>query len=352
MRYTIHDIARELGVSARTIGRVVNDQSGVGAATRERVEAFIQKVGYQPHSAARSLRSQKFDSVGVAMACPPEDSPLSQELLSWLFAELYDVFGLNGDFIGFDFNPPTKLGVRDYARGIWQMRYGACLFVGPFLHNDPIIKRVHEQNSPYLALTRFDSVENGCFGAVDYVQAAYLSTRYLLERGHKRIGMLQGFNGYIAGSERKEGYLKAYKEFGIEADPSLIFPVLFSAESLCNNTRKMLSDPSVTAFVECSGAENALSVREGARQAGRILGGEVEFVVWTYTCNASVMAEAKAHVWVPLRESITEAIALLGDWYYGRRSEPFQVIYPPVLYETPSDTEIPPSKPVFTISNS
>ena len=63
----MEDVAREAGVSGQTVSRVVNARGYVGAATRERVEAAMQSLGYRPTSAARALRSGRFRTIGVVM---------------------------------------------------------------------------------------------------------------------------------------------------------------------------------------------------------------------------------------------------------------------------------------------
>jgi hypothetical protein len=129
-RYTIHDIAHELGVSARTISRVMNNQAGVGKATRKRVEEFIREVNFHPHSGARSLRRQRLDCIGVAVTSPPNIIPVSNDVLTWLFFELNRIFNA-GEFIGFDMNPPLREDQYDYARGVSEQRFGACVVAGP-----------------------------------------------------------------------------------------------------------------------------------------------------------------------------------------------------------------------------
>ncbi|MBT2485224.1 MULTISPECIES: LacI family DNA-binding transcriptional regulator [unclassified Microbacterium] len=63
----MEDVARAAGVSGQTVSRVVNARGYVGAATRERVEAAMQSLGYRPNSAARALRSGRFRTIGVVM---------------------------------------------------------------------------------------------------------------------------------------------------------------------------------------------------------------------------------------------------------------------------------------------
>src|SRR4051794_16627855 len=61
------DVAREAGVSGQTVSRVSNGRSNVDEATRSRVLAAMQKIGYRPNSAARALRSGRFRTIGVIM---------------------------------------------------------------------------------------------------------------------------------------------------------------------------------------------------------------------------------------------------------------------------------------------
>jgi DNA-binding LacI/PurR family transcriptional regulator len=64
---SMEDVAREAGVSGQTVSRVVNARGYVGPATRDRVHAAMQRLGYRPNSAARALRSGRFRAIGVIM---------------------------------------------------------------------------------------------------------------------------------------------------------------------------------------------------------------------------------------------------------------------------------------------
>lgn len=348
-RSTIHDIARELGVSARTVSRVLNDLPGVSPKTRTRVAAYIQEAGYQPHSGARSLRSHKIDCIGVSLASPPEVVPLSQDLLGWLFGELYRLFGIHGEFISFDLHTTPVNGVRDYARGIWQQRFGATVLAGAFANDDTILRRVHLSGHPYVALARLDSMPEANSASVDYEEGAFLSTQFLLSRGHRRIGMLMAMQGYQPGTDRLRGYRRAHEHAGVPVDETLIRPTPFRAGELATLTHRMLGDHSVTALVDCSGTEDSGSLRTGASRCGRVLGKDVEVVMWTYTYGTTVMAEAAAHLWLPVREASGEGLERLAAMVYGKSSEPFQVMYRPQLMLPPYDAEIPLRQPVFTV---
>lgn len=142
--WTIHDIARVAGVSAKTVSRVVNGEAGVGDATRAQIASIIHEVGYHPHMGARSMRSRKRDCIGVALSAPVNEAPLSQSMFVWLFNLLYTQFGTQGNFICFEPNTFPTGGDWEYATGLWQQRYAACVICGPLATNDTVVRRIHE----------------------------------------------------------------------------------------------------------------------------------------------------------------------------------------------------------------
>ncbi len=62
---TLHDVARKVGVSPRTVSRVVNGESGFSQATAERVQAAIEELGYRPNLLARSLITKRSNTIGL-----------------------------------------------------------------------------------------------------------------------------------------------------------------------------------------------------------------------------------------------------------------------------------------------
>ncbi|MCP4639595.1 MAG: LacI family transcriptional regulator [bacterium] len=337
------------GVSAKTVSRVVNREQGVGEATRARIERIIEEVGYHPHMGARTMRSRPRDSIGVTLAAPPSDVPLSQALMLRMFTELYRIFGSKGEYVCLDLNPYERSPQGDYARGLWEQRYWGCIICGPLPVDDQTVLRVHRSGAPYLVLGRALDLDECSCGTVDFEEGAYLSAKFLLERGHTAIAMLKGLDGYQPNIERRRGYIRAMEEAGVEPRPELIRPVLFNSRDLVSATHRVLREPDVTALIDASGAEDAASIRDGARRAGRTLGGNCEVVSWTYTYNAAVLNEASAHLWLPVIEAAIEGMEALAEWFRGTRDEPVHVVYRPTLHETVSREEIPKPRPFFEV---
>ncbi len=77
-RVTIHDVARESGVSVATVSKVINGRYGVSQATAARVQTVIDSLGYESSLVARSLRSLRTNVIGILVA---EFEPFSTEIL-------------------------------------------------------------------------------------------------------------------------------------------------------------------------------------------------------------------------------------------------------------------------------
>ena len=70
-RPTIKDVAARAQVSLKTVSRVINDESGVHASTREKVKRAVDELGYQPDSSARSLRTAQSYAIGLFSGAVP-----------------------------------------------------------------------------------------------------------------------------------------------------------------------------------------------------------------------------------------------------------------------------------------
>lgn len=345
--WTIYDVAREAGVSAKTVSKVLNEKEGVAEKTRARIREIIERVGYEPHIGARSLRGGGTACIGVTLPVPLNVVPISEEALLWIFGRLLKLFGSRGEYICFDINPYGNALDEDYARGLWQQLYRGCVVAGPLPLDDTRAKRIHEWGAPYLVLSRLDGFPELSCATVDFEQGAYESTKFLIARGHKRIAMLKAFSGFQPGIERRRGYLRALEEAGLEPDETLIRAVSFDARDVTRRVHRLLLDREVTALIDCSATEDGTALRNGARRAGRTPGKDFEVLTWSYREDEAVLPEACAQMWLPQYDATGEGFDELAAWFYGERQGPIQVIYRPTLLENVPETEIARPRRLF-----
>jgi LacI family transcriptional regulator len=338
-RSTIHDVAKAAGVSIKTVSLVVNDKPGVGQKTRERVQKSVDCLSYRPHPAAQALRSHVARAVGVVFPAPRAAVPMSRSLQTWMYDELVRVFGSRGHYVTFDYSVWGGDENTDYSRGLWEQAFGPCVVAGPLASDDTIIERIHNAGFPYIAMSRLDRFPACSCATVDYEKAAYESARFLIKRGHRKIGLLQGLPQYQPGAERLRGYRRAMETAGLEFDESLIASVSFEESVLREATAKLLQRKTVTAVIEASGWEDSMALREGMHLADRKPGEDVDVVAWTYVSDSTIFPEACAHVWLPMWEAAKEGLHELAQWIEGLREGPIHIVRDPILRRGGSSSE-------------
>ncbi|KAF5992183.1 LacI family DNA-binding transcriptional regulator [Streptomyces sp. WAC00263] len=217
---TIHDVAREAGVSRGTVSRVLNGGHYVSPAAQEAVNAAIRRTGYVVNRHARSLITGRSDSIGFLLTEPQErffEDPNFNVLLR----------GCTQALAGHDIPLLLMLaGTEDERRRI--TRYITAGHVDGVLlvsshSGDPIAEQLREAGVPLVACGK----PIGLGSKVSYVAAddrdgARDMVKHLVSLGRRRIGMVTGPLDTPGGVERLAGYREVLAEAGIEADDRLV----------------------------------------------------------------------------------------------------------------------------------
>jgi DNA-binding LacI/PurR family transcriptional regulator len=217
---TIHDVAREAGVSRGTVSRVLNGGHYVSPAAQEAVNAAIRKTGYVVNRHARSLITGRSDSVGFLLTEPQErffEDPNFNVLLS----------GCTQALAAHDIPLLLMLaGTEDERRRI--TRYITAGHVDGVLlvsshSGDPVAEELRKAG---VALVQCGK-PMGLSSKVSYVAAddrdgARDMVRHLLSLGRRRIGMVSGPLDTPGGVDRLAGYKEVLTQAGVEIDERLI----------------------------------------------------------------------------------------------------------------------------------
>jgi DNA-binding LacI/PurR family transcriptional regulator len=214
---TMNDVAREAGVSLKTVSNVVNDYPYVRPQTRERVENAIQRLGYQMNISARNLRRGRTGVIGLAL--PELAMPFMAELAEKFMVEaeqrgLRVIVELTG-------NDRTK--ERTVLTGPDRSMTDGLLYYPEVLTKEDF----EALDIPYPLVLLGESIFTQ---RVDHVtmantEAAQAATRHLLSCGARRIALLgyRNWDEENAGSLRYTGYATALKEAGLVPAPELLW---------------------------------------------------------------------------------------------------------------------------------
>ena len=214
-RPTIADIAQRAGVTKAAVSFALNGQPGVSAATRERILAIAQEVGFQPNSAARALTAGKAEAFGLVIDRPARTlgiEPFFMQLVSGIQAELSE----HQVTLLFTVTEDTDAEIALYRRW-WQQRRVDGVFVVDLQVDDRRIGVLEELRMPAVVIGTPRG--SGTLPAVWQDDRARVETvvGYLAGQGHRRIARVGGRAEYWHSALRREAFASVAAVAGLDA---------------------------------------------------------------------------------------------------------------------------------------
>jgi LacI family transcriptional regulator len=218
----IQDVARAAGVSVSTVSRVLNGRYDVSAETYQRVRGIIDDLGYSSSLAAKSMRSQHTNLIGVIIF----DLNLSfclevvRGIDQMVKAHGYDLMIYSSNRINHRDDPSWERKVVAQLNG---SIVDGILVVTPNTINLPT-------NYP---LVTIDPCDGGNFPSVLATnrEGAFEAVKYLIDLGHRRVGFISGRPSLLSARQRRQGYEDAHVQAGVPLLPELSVEGDYSRES-------------------------------------------------------------------------------------------------------------------------
>jgi LacI family transcriptional regulator len=257
-RVTIADVARHAQVSKTTVSHVISGKRPVAALTRVNVERAISTLGYRPDGLARSLRTRRTHT--VALIVPDLTNPFYPALARGLEE------GEGADYRTFicssDGRPERE---RAFLEDVCDRRVDGIVLDSFHLTVDEL-HRVTGGRLPVVWIGGTPMEHPG----VDSVRpndelGAREATQHLIDRGHRRIGMIDGPAG--SGSSRRDGFRRALADAGLPSYPE---PPVRSDWTRAGGRvamRRLLESRQRPTAVFCSNDLTAFGALDGARDA-------------------------------------------------------------------------------------
>ncbi|WP_229068271.1 LacI family DNA-binding transcriptional regulator [Actinoplanes sp. DH11] len=203
-RTTLADVAAEAGVSVALASIVMRGAAGAGAATRQRVLDVAQRLGYQPDSRARLLRSGRTRLLGVVFDVR---HPFHSDLLTGF----YDAAGSAGYEVTLSAVTPRR-DERTAIAGLLQDRCEALVLFSPRSRTADLATL--SARMPVVAMMRTIRHRDVDVVRTDDARGSELAVDHLVGLGHRRIAHVDG--GTLPGAaERRHGYQAAMRRHGL-----------------------------------------------------------------------------------------------------------------------------------------
>lgn len=304
-RSNIKDVARRAGVSVATVSRALAGSDLVRAETAERIRTVARELRYVPHNGARSLATNRTNTVGVLL---PD---LHGEFFSELMRGLDRAARSRGYHLlvsGFHNDRGEVESVLRTTRG----RVDGVILMAPDADVRALRRELVETLPTVLLNCRAEDAGCDSFD-VDNVGGAMAVVRHLAALGHRRIAMVTGPPTNHDAAERLRGFRRAVAELGLEAEPGLEIAGDFTEHSGRLAAAALLALDPRPGAVFAANDDMAIGLVAGLREAGVALPDEVAVAGFDDIPYARFITPPLTSVRIDITELGERAMARLLD---------------------------------------
>ena len=210
---TIYDIAKEAGVSAATVSRVINNRPGIKESTREKVRSILEEHNFSVSATARSLVSQSSMMIGI----------LISDIRNLHYTEgayIIEKQMLKSGYCSIIMNTGTAGNEMASAiKTLSQRRVDGIVLIGSSFANDDVRSAIctYMKDTPFVIENGRINLDNVSEILADDKKGAYDAASYLLGRGRRHLAFINS-NNTPSNSLKIEGFLSAVGDDGILID--------------------------------------------------------------------------------------------------------------------------------------
>lgn len=270
---TIHDIARELKISASTVSRALNDNPRISLKTKEKIKAVADKLGYRPNTLASNLRNKKSNTIGIVVPL------INRYFFSSVISGVEDIAFKAGYNVVISQSNDLAAKEISIVQSMFSNRVdGLIISIAMQSINFDHLKLFKRKHIPLVFFDRaVPEIETDKI-VVDDFAGAFKVTQHLIDQGYKRIAHLAGPQNLTTYLDRKNGYIEALRANEITFDESLINVSTLTSEDGVPAIEKLMSLPNPPDAVFCGNDTTALSIMMYLRDKGIRIPEEVGIV--------------------------------------------------------------------------
>ncbi|WP_113663627.1 LacI family DNA-binding transcriptional regulator [Pedobacter nanyangensis] len=257
---TIKEIAKKLDLSFSTVSRALHAHPSISLATQQRVKQMATEMGYEPNQTAIFFQKGKTFTIGVIL---PE---LAEAFFAVAMSAIEDIaYKRNYTILlaqSHDDEEREKLLVEKLKT---HRIDGLLVSVAKNTSNFEHFEQLKKSRIPTVFFDRIPPLKNIHYVACNIENGSIEAVNFLLKRGHRNIGLINGPTSLLASGQRKEGYIKALQKNRLKFDPSLVINcdlteegTIWAMETLLNHKRKPTAIVTFNDYVSAFAVKHAL----------------------------------------------------------------------------------------------
>lgn len=242
----LRDVAKMAGVSVATVSMVINDNPRISRATHMKVQRLIDRLGYRPNRLAQSL-SSKYTQV-LAILLPALRHAFADAYFGELISGICDRAGKMGYKVILEQAKPEFVKSRQHIE-IFERRYIDGILALGCNDRHHFLKDYSDGRYPLVVVDNLISQWKLDHVACDYRSGADQVMNYLLQLGHRQIGLINAAPEIRTARDVRDVYQNKLQTLGVTPAETMMADGKFTEEGGAAAAEAILKHhPDVTAL--------------------------------------------------------------------------------------------------------
>jgi DNA-binding LacI/PurR family transcriptional regulator len=214
---TLKEIAQKLNFSVSTVSRALQNHPSIGLRTTAEVQKLAKELNYEPNQTALFFKQQKTNTIGVILP------NLKEEFFSEAINGIEDVAKQNKYSVLIGQSHDEVEQEKQIIKAMKNQRVdGLIVSISKHTKNYDHLLAVENYNIPIVFFDRVPELPNVNKVSSDISEGTKQAIEFLIKKGHKRIGVINGPAEMKSCMERTKAYMEALQKKRIKIDMSLI----------------------------------------------------------------------------------------------------------------------------------
>jgi DNA-binding LacI/PurR family transcriptional regulator len=313
--YTIVDLARMLEMSKSTVSRALRDQYDVNPETRQKVLDLARKLDFETNTLAASLREKRSYIIGVVIPS------FSIPFYSIALGGIQEVASANG------YNVMVCQSDEKYEIELANINFllksrvdGLLVSLSKDTKDFRHLAKLKNRGIPVVMFNRVMDEADLPMVLIDDYNSALDATRYLIESGCRKIAHISGPESLLMSNKRKQGFMDALLQSGLQVNDEWIIESDFSLESGELAMEKILNQPTLPDAVFCVCDAVAFGAMKKIRERGLSIPKDISVMGFTDEPVTSLVSPPLTTVSQPISEIGQQATQLLLEYIQDIKS--------------------------------
>ncbi|MDB5279219.1 MAG: LacI family transcriptional regulator [Ferruginibacter sp.] len=214
---TIKEIAKQLNISFSTVSRALHNHPNIGLRTKLRVQQLAKELNYEPNQTAIFFQQRKTFTIGVII---PE---LAEAFFSTSINGIEDTAEKNKYTVLLGQSHDSEEREKKILETMKQHRVdGVIISISKNTVNYEHFESLKKYGIPVVFFDRIPKMSDIHYVSSNMISGTLQAVSFLIKKGHRVIGMINGPEKLLASQERKEGYQQSMTKSRLKFDPSLV----------------------------------------------------------------------------------------------------------------------------------